>query len=145
MSLISLYLTKPQHDIVSFPVVIILIFPGICFWKVKKNITHFFFCLSCRMVMRLLLKRLKNNFHRTLHSIYIFIFQTTKTTIYIAKILSSKKSSFFNFFSFPEERHPVVPLPILFFRYSELPEKRHPVVYKSGVVTAISQESSLLK
>jgi len=34
------------------------------------------------------------------------------------------------FFSFPEERHPVVLLPTLFFRYCELPEERHPCRFK---------------
>ncbi len=52
------------------------------------------------MVMRLLLKRLKITFiaHYTL---YTFIAShATNTTMYKDKILSSKKSSFFQFFSF---------------------------------------------
>ena len=90
-------------------------------------------------------------------TLYIhFFFQTTKTTIYIAKILSSKKSSFFNFFSFSEERHPVVhkdfPVTMLCSRSSLklripcsrsslklrifIPEERHIVFQRSGVVTA---------
>jgi len=35
------YSRKPEHDIVSFPVVIILFFTGICFWKVKKTLRIF--------------------------------------------------------------------------------------------------------
>ncbi len=112
--------------------------------------------------MRQLLKS-KKNFHRTLHSIYIYSISHYNYHYLYSQNPVKQKIIFFSFFSFSVERHPVVqkylPATMLCGRSSlklrnpcsrsslrplfSLPEERHLVVQKYLPVMMLCSRSSL--